>query len=167
VLRPRLYLCSTRLSFSLSFCICVPLAHFTTTTRLLRLLLLSWYLAVMSWHVASYTTCLLWLTFPHFPTRHHYLYCESPLVFLARVSQFCCHISDLFCYLHVSLMRTSQLISITHWCLLIRLLYYLDSFWLFTTCSYWLTCIVYKTCCKGHSLFRLGLLHNPRTINPS
>jgi hypothetical protein len=48
LLCPRLYLCSTHLSFSLSFCVCVPPACFTATTGLLRPLPLSRYLAVMS-----------------------------------------------------------------------------------------------------------------------
>ena len=48
VLRPRLYLCCTCLSFSLSFCVCVPPARFTATTGLLQQLPLSRYLAVMS-----------------------------------------------------------------------------------------------------------------------
>ena len=71
MLRPRLYLCCTRLSFSLSFRVYVPPARFTATTGLLRLLPLSQYLAVMSWCVVSCTTCLLWLAFPHFPAHHH------------------------------------------------------------------------------------------------
>jgi hypothetical protein len=103
LLRPRLYLCSMRLSFSLSFCVYVSPACFTATTRLLQLLPLSRYLAVMSWCVISCTTCLLWLAFPHFPARHHL----SLLWVTSSIS--CMHVSVLLPHQRSLLLPTCQL----------------------------------------------------------
>ena len=92
----------------------------------------------------------LWKDFSHFYSHPPP---DSPPLICVCIAQFYFDSFHLFPYGHVSLLCT-------FWCISRTITRLVTLLWLN------LYVLVYKDACKGHSLFRLGLLCESRTLNP-
>ena len=130
--------------YSASYCTTGPLIRaYQTSVDLSEISILSSYVSVTR------------LSFPvlYFPHLHSpRLLTPSPFV-CVRVPQFLSVSLDLFCYGHVTLLRT-------FWCIPRIMTRLVTLPWLD------LSVLVYKDSCSDHSLFRLGLLCEIQDLKP-
>ena len=150
MLRPASYLGARSLIVLIFRHYTVLLGRLSMTTRLTldlaEISILSSYV-LFSLNLYAYH---LWKDFSRF---HSHPPPDSPPLIYIRIAQFYFDSFHLFFYGRVSLLRTFWCISKIITCLVTLL--WLD-----------LYVLVYKDACKGHSLFRLGLLCESRTLNP-